>query len=512
MQPPIDPENESPILSRRKFVKLGATAIGSSLILNHGSGAESAATSQPAGLRLPLSDATGMRIDGPHRFITVGGWRGFQPTSVTTQAKVQTTAHRAPHGSLAFWFSPLESLDFYGLGEETRQHAPGAQQFPLVSDTFPGREAEKMAFGMYWNGSYPQLVSKFCPGNLWPQLDYGMAPFVYAERLTLRRGCWYSVVLTWDKPAKKLRLYVNGRRMGYCDTAKQFGEFGETLFLGNTMMLMRELTMTPTVMEEEEVAAQYKQQRPAGNKVADEDIHRTVDPRQGAPLDLKRDASWKEAYACGFDKKADLAAWIYQTGDAMRSKFTVETSPEGLLIATPSEIANDSRMYLWSPRSFEGNQWIEYDFRLEGPNGLALLVACCRGAQREDFINDYPLQRTGGMGVILSSTSNYHWEYMRRVEIMRRDVETQYVSKNPWHWRMHYGCIPAYEQNRWYRMRLIKHGDRLHGSIDGKTVFDVIDQTSSNNGPSLNYGRVGFRQMYDTTMRFRNFSVYEQQT
>lgn len=113
------------------------------------------------------------------------------------------------------------------------------------------------------------------------------------------------------------------------------------------------------------------------------------------------------------------------------------------------------------------------------------------------------------MSVILSKTVNYHWEFMRRVEVMRTDLETQYVSKNSWGKKMYYGCIPRFEQNHWYRLRFVKLGNRLHGSVDGKTVFDITDYPFINNGPVLNFGRIGLRQMYNTTMRYKNFIVYE---
>ena len=166
-------------------------------------------------------------------------------------------------------------------------------------------------------------------------------------------------------------------------------------------------------------------------------------------------------------------------------------------------------MYLWSPKSFEGDQWIEFDFRPESPKGLALAVFCASGSQREDFINDHGLQKTGSMGVILEQTRNYHWEYFRRVDIMRTDVETQYLLKNPWGRTLHYGCIPLLQENRWHRLRFVKIDNRLHGAIDGKTVFDAMDDADANHGPVFNFGRFGFRQMYNTTMRYRNFVVYE---
>jgi len=99
-------------------------------------------------------------------------------------------------------------------------------------------------------------------------------------------------------------------------------------------------------------------------------------------------------------------------------------------------------MYLWSPRPFEGDQWIEFDLRLESPAGLALVTACASGMQREDFIADLGVPKTGAMATILRDARNYHWEFIRRVEAMRTDVETHYVSKNPFGHKLHCACVP----------------------------------------------------------------------
>ena len=112
------------------------------------------------------------------------------------------------------------------------------------------------------------------------------------------------------------------------------------------------------------------------------------------------------------------------------------------------------------------------------------------------------------MSDMLSNYRNYHWEYMRRVEAMRTDVETQYLHKNPWGKGLYVGCLPRFEQNRWYKMQMIKKGKHLYGAIDGKLVFDVEEDPYDNNGPLLDRGRVVLRQMYHTAMRYRNFVTY----
>jgi len=55
------------------------------------------------GLTVGLQDTAGLSVDGPHRFVAVGGWTGFQPTSLHTRAEIQTGLHRAPRGTLSLW-------------------------------------------------------------------------------------------------------------------------------------------------------------------------------------------------------------------------------------------------------------------------------------------------------------------------------------------------------------------------------------------------------------------------
>ena len=143
-----------------------------------------------------------------------------------------------------------------------------------------------------------------------------------------------------------------------------------------------------------------------------------------------------------------------------------------------------------------------------GERGLALVVMCASGMQRESFIDDHGVQSTGSMGTILRDVRNYHWEYVRRVEAMRTNVETQYLAKNPFGHKLHLSTIPRFERNRWYRLRLIKAGNRLHGSIDGQTVFDYTDTAFGNNGPVYNFGRIALRQMYHTALRYRNLELW----
>lgn len=459
------------------------------------------------GLTVGLQGTAGLSVDGPHRFVAVGGWTGFQPTSLHTRAEIKTGLHRAPRGTLSLWFSPLEDLTF-SPSNQSQSQVPF--KFPFLTDFHPGREVQRMKFGIFFTNTYPELVAKFAAGEVFPTLDHQLAPFVYVEAVRLRQGSWYHLALTWDRAARRLAIYLNGMLAGLNLQAENFEEAAPLLYVGNPMMLLRELRIEDREARADEIAAQYRAGQPAANEETDADLRRLLEPAFGAPLDLRRDASWSPVFERAFTRPGDLEGWLRQgPSEKYMHDFRMEITPEGLYLKTPAQIENETRMYLWSPANFEGDQWIEFDFRLESPKGLALLVLCASGMQREDYITDHGLPANGGMGFILRDLRNYHWEFVRRVEAMRPDVETQYLAKNPFGRRLHCGAIPRLEEDRWVRLRMIKAGPRLHGSMDGRTVFDVTDSPFDNNGPVYNFGRIAFRQMYHTALRYRNLTVFQ---
>lgn len=459
---------------------------------------------------MSLTNAAGLELKGAHAFRDIAGLTGLHVASLRTEALIRTELHQGPQGTLSFWFTPLEDLTASPLNNSAN-NVPF--DYTFFSDLFPGRGNDQVRFGASLLMGYPAMVARFASGAVWTKMDHGLAPFVYAEKAVLRAGYWYHFALTWDQPARQLVIYLNGFMAGHNIQADNFETGAAGFYLGNPMMVFRDLRLEPRALDAGAVAARYRGDRPAGNTLPDADWQQMLVPRFLPSLDLPRDAGWQLAYGCSFTKAGDLDGWERQgPGQKYLEGFRMEVTGEGLYLKTPEPVDIESRMYLWSRRNFEGDQWIEFDFRLESPKGLALLVACASGMQREDFIAEHGLPETGGMVTILRNTRNYHWEFMRRVEAMRTDVETQYLAKNPFGHRLHCACVDRLKQNQWYRLRFIKAGNRLHGSLDGQTVFDVVDSSFANNGPVYNFGRIGLRQMYHTALRYRNLEVWQRPT
>ncbi len=461
-------------------------------------------------IHLPLTDATGLTLDGPHRFLTIRGRTGLNVTSLNTRATLDSPIPGFPRGTLSLWFCPLEDLGIFPEMAHLQSKDPYAFFYPLISDSSPARDVENGYFGLFWNaGWYPKLMAKFCYGRLFPPMDFVMLPWVYADSLPLRAGSWYHVVLTWDRPARQLRLYVNGLLAAHNDIIAHFDAPRPRLHLGNPCMVLSDLQMTSeTVWNADDARREFETGGPAPTPAVAAEVRDCFMPRDRPPFELTRDAGWTEKLARGFTAPGDLDGWLRQ-GPQYQPLPQLRITDEGLLVQTPDELAVDTRTYLWSPECYEGDLWVEYDFRPESPRGLSLLVACASGPQREDFIADHGLPKGGGMSTIITDrVRNYHWEYFRRVEAMRTDVETQVLVKNTWQHPLAYAVIPSLAVGEWHRMRFVKIGARIHGSIDGQTVFDVIDEPWGGSGPVFDFGRLALRQMYHTTMRYRNFAVW----
>jgi len=451
-----------------------------------------------------LSDSPEIHIEGPHKFVTINNITGLQVTSLHTNAWFETTALSADEGSISMWMSPLEDID--------KSHSvQGSLVYPLIANKPQTVNDDSTQFSIYYQGTgYPRLIARFTDGSFWGQMDYGLSPFVYAESLKLFKGQWYHIVVNWNKKQKMLNMFINGELVGHNFSAKSFADAGTKLFVGNPLMVISNVSFDKKMLSEQEIEKAYNSVRPASNKIADSAIQAVVRPVDNGPAG-QLDNSWKKVYSCDFNKPADLEGWTFQTGDKYRDKFTLNVSSDGLLWKTPDIIHTESRGYLWCPYYVEGDLCIEYEFQLLSPKGLALVIMCASGTRGEDIIRDQGLKKTGSMADMNGNYRNYHWEYIRRVEAMRTDVETQYVNKNPWGKSLFVGCTKRLEQNKWIKIRFMKTGNRLSGEMDGQKIFDVEDTGFDNNGPLLNSGRIVLRQMYATSMKYRNFKVYQKE-
>lgn len=210
-----------------------------------------------------------------------------------------------------------------------------------------------------------------------------------------------------------------------------------------------------------------------------------------------------------FKKPSDLDSFYVQG-----NPVSVEVVPEGLQVETIDKLYTgrllDSQVYVWTAKPFEGDLYVEYEFKVLRPGGLSLLMVQASGMNREDFMADYPLRKGGRMTTVYGEdVRNYHWEYYREMADMRNDNQNSALMKNPFLYPLSFSAltIPV-DHSKWHKLQFLQRGNRLIGAINGVITVEATDDGFTNNGPVYNFGRIAIRCMLHSKMLYRNLRVY----
>ncbi|MCF7837716.1 MAG: YesU family protein [Candidatus Marinimicrobia bacterium] len=452
---------------------------------------------------------------GAGRLITARGRGGVNLPSVHGRLEFPAHTLAGDRGALTLWLLALDDLAAAQIPPHTRRIEPDSMIWGLLADTPDRRNLDQAGFALVYTQDWGlQLRARFVRARS-PSLGrHAGKALAGPDDFHFRRGRWYQIGLSWDKPRAKFLMCVNGVTVyhGYLfrDTAT-YDPCGPTLYGGHPAFALSELSFYERWLSAAELRERYRAERVEPDDELDAELARTHAGVGLPACDWQPDAAWHEDWNLPLNRAEDLAAFHVQ---GMQSAPAV--TPEGLRITTsltdPPTLADSDReqVYLWSRRTFAGDLALELEFKLLRPNGLALLMLQAAGMQREDFMADYPLRETGSMRMVCwENVRNYHWEFYREMDNCRHDTSTHLLVKNPWMYPLAFGCGPArLAQGAWHRLRWIQEGPRLRGVLDGLTLFDVRDSARINCGPVYDFGRLALRCMWKTDLIFRNLRVW----
>lgn len=465
----------------------------------------------------PVDLARSGGVSGSHRILELKGRRGVHPTSIHSTIRVGSHNLNAPRGTLRLWFFALEDLAASVIFPHMATDNPHFANYCFLGDCPAPRDYGQSNFFFGWFRQN-ELRAQFFRGGvhqtgfLAPQKAWVQAiPFNYFEQ-----HHWYQAAITWDEPAKEIRLYVNGLLVGVSDRFnKDFHRerCGDTVYAGCPALCHGEFEFIDAILDE---ATLYRDYRAAATDHSPE-IERALRKRfYGDPLDdftFRPEASsgWVDELALSLTEP-DLASHFYVQGETGAVKYGAH--PEGLLVETPEvtfEPHNrDRQVYLWTERMFEGDLYVEFDWKSLRPGGLSLLITQATGMSREDFMTDYPRKTCGQMHTVHGeNVRNYHWEFYREMHDVRNDVGTAFSRKNPFAFRNGFGSAPApFAPGEWHRLQYLQEGGRIRGAIDGKILLEVDDDSRRNTGCVLNCGHLAIRAMLHSKMLYRNLRVF----
>lgn len=460
-----------------------------------------------------------MEIYGDYRLIQKNGRTGWNGVRMDSYIALHRHNLNEAQGTISIWFMTLEELCTSLRYENFRMNNPFFDNYAIISDNRERGNFHDAVFCINWDcGWYPQLCAKFFKGNIYPT---GYAPepkaIVAAGHCSLNREEWYQLVFSWNKPENRYKLYLNGILIGCSDCYTQgmkWEKAGEVLYLGNPTLCISDVALFKEEIKEEDVQRLFEEECVTKNEALQEELKRTYDDEAVRPFSWTCDSSWETKLSLPLNREEDLKHFYVQG-----AADSVHITDEGLLIDTPDHLPRHDnkavdldQMYLWTNQSFEGDLYVEFEFKSLRKGGLSLLMFQASGMQREDFMREYPLRTNGAMSTVHSEdVRNYHWEFFREMNDTRNDVCSQVVLKNPWFRPLGYHCMKKpLEREVWHTLKLLQRGGRIICVIDDTVMLDMEDNGFGNNGPVLSAGHLAIRCMVRTKMLFRNLKVMNQ--
>lgn len=464
-----------------------------------------------------------IRSDRP-RLLHQCGRSGLNLPGIRDRLVIPQHTLNQPEGSLSLWVMALDHLHTYQQFPQHTLSNERAFNYPLLSDQEAIAEPEScrftLVFDSYW---HPTFLAKFYYGP-WPEGPFAKEPKagVLANHATFAPDEWSHLVLTWDRPKSRYRLYLNGVLIGAEDSTFEgqllTDDIGEILYAGIPTWCFSQLDFYKLALEAKQVAQLFSVGEEAASPETTAKLRSTHLGLDLPSLSLPEGNDWKETSNLSLTEPEHLSEFFVQ-GCNSAPRIT----PEGLEIKTPDlegwryfqvaanqgQIRDQRNVYLWHYDWNEGDLHVQFEFKSLRRGGLALLMANCSGMQGEDFLRDYALRTTALMKTVCwEDVRNYHWEFYREMVDTRNDIVSHAMLKNPWFTPVAYQTeARQWELDRWYRFDYVQEGGRIRGAIDGTLVIDTKDQSGTPTGPLLRRGHCALRCMSRTHLLVRNWRI-----
>lgn len=199
----------------------------------------------------------------------------------------------------------------------------------------------------------------------------------------------------------------------------------------------------------------------------------------------------------------DLDDWVAE-GPASAAE-----SGDGLLLSSSGGV--DDHWTLWCPEVFPDRVRITWEFSPRAEPGLAMLFFGASSAAGGGIFDDGVAARSGRYPQYHSGDiRTLHVSYFRRRWEDERAFHTCNLRKSPGFHLVAQGADPVPPvvdaRDAFYRVEVVKDGQRVSFAIDDLTLFDWSDDEST--GPRVSAGRLGFRQMSPLVACYRNLEVH----
>lgn len=472
-----------------------------------------------------LADLSGagspnVTVKGPARIIEHDGRKALNTTSIHSSVELKQHSLKNSKGTVSLWVMPLEDLSTYDPKGGMSRSNKHFFTYSFLSDSPNPQDYEAANFKLAWTPRWhPSIVAQFGKGNFYEEaFNLPHKAIVSVSHFVFKKNKWYNLALSWDYNKDQYLLYVNGILIGRDDQYKQYklyrDSIGPSLFLGNPALGYSTLKFYDEVLSADAVYKNFRAEHTRFDKELEEELLYTYNGKGAKPFVFSPDKTWTKKLDISLTKPADMDSFYVQ-GNPIKVGIV---EGEGLQIETINKEYTgrllDSQVYVWTRQAFEGNLYVEFEFKVLRPGGLSLLMVQASGMNREDFMKDYPLRTGGRMTTVYGEdVRNYHWEFYREMQDMRNDVENSALMKNPFLYPLSFRSLTTpVKKDGWNKLQFLQIGNKLVGAINGKVMVEFTDDGFNNNGPVYDFGHIAIRCMLKSKNQYRNLKVYNQPT
>lgn len=244
-------------------------------------------------------------------------------------------------------------------------------------------------------------------------------------------------------------------------------------------------------------------------------MHTEQLPNQDAYEQADKSASWKTVFVDSCT--GDWSEKWHLDGEV----GTVSTGPEGMHLTSGPEFGNDAHhMVLWAKPVFEGDLKIEYEYtRMDDENRCVNILyiqasGSGEGAYAQDIFEWNSLRRVPAMRMYYDNMHVYHISYAALGNTGTSDQ--QYIRARRYiphatglkgtELEPDYYPEGLFEKGVPHRIQVIKQDRNLYMRVENDKQINYY-YFSNPNLPVITEGRVGLRQMFTRSARYKDFRI-----
>ena len=314
----------------------------------------------------------------------------------------------------------------------------------------------------------------------------------------------YYLQFTWDAERGRSEGYLNGTALRFPGVRFEPWEIpNQTTEVKTTPgpCKVEVVEVLPRFLTAEEMRARIPEEA-RGRRAelfafAKEPAPIDVDARRGALL-----------YGRALDEESDVADWVMEGPGLVRFADGAMT----MRSETPHPVVQGTGHFnFWCPEDFPASFVAEWEFAPVEEHGCALFFFAAKGAGGEDIF-DPTLPRRDGRYPLYTRDAihNYHTVYFDHLPLFNTAGLTSSLVKANHYTIVSRGPVAVPPGRReFHRLRLVKDGDHIQLTSNGRMCLDYTDPGGDRYGPALGAGKMALRQMAVTVGKYRNLKVWD---